>query len=383
MTETCIGCSKWAEDMYWTHFQTIHFSQFLHNGYDRQLAIPKKFVDNLKKKLPESVVLKGPSGLTWNVGLTSNDDTLFFNHGWQEFVKDHSLEENDFLIFKYNGGSQFDVLVFDGENLCEKGATYFVRKSEHTEHDNGCLSKRKLGEASIDEVHARCSSPEKVIDDDAVLIPSLQHIISVATNIGTQQNTSPTRSIRARRSLGSKKPATYQEGAVSDSDAELTPINKNGSYRQQYQSNRRSITQDEIKNALHLAQEASSDETFLVVMRPTHVYKRFFVSIPSDWMAKNLSKENQEIILRVENNTWQARYYFHQGRGYGGITGGWKHFAVDNNLEEFDVCLFKPAGHMNYSIILDVSIFRVVHELTPLTQLSSPTPKKRGRKKII
>lgn len=64
---------------------------------------------------------------------------------------------------------------------------------------------------------------------------------------------------------------------MSDSDAELTPINKNGSYRQQYQSNRRPITQDEIKNALHLAQEASSDETFLVVMRPTHVYKRFFV----------------------------------------------------------------------------------------------------------
>lgn len=192
-------------------------------------AIPKSFVDNVKKKLPEIVVLKGPSGLTWNVRLTSNDDTLFFNHGWQEFVKDHSLEENDFLIFKYNRGSQFDVLIFDGKSLCEKGASYFVRKIGHSEHDNGCLSKKKLGEASIDEVNTRCSSPEKFIDDDdTALIPSLQHIISVATNIGTQQKTSPTRSIRARRTLGSKKPATFQEGGkVTPSDGK--PLSNFGS----------------------------------------------------------------------------------------------------------------------------------------------------------
>lgn len=71
---------------------------------------------------------------------------------------------------------------------------------------------------------------------------------------------------------------TKNISVTSDSDAEPTPINKRGSsYREQYQSNRRPITQDEIKNALHLAQEASSNETFLVVMRPTHVYRRFFV----------------------------------------------------------------------------------------------------------
>ncbi len=115
-------------------------------------AIPQKFVDNLKKKLPQSVTLKGPSGLTWNVDLTTNDDTLFFNHGWQEFVQDHSLKETDLLVFRYDGGSQFDVLIFDGNNLCEKGASYFVRKREHTEHDTGCI-KKKLREGSI------CSYP--------------------------------------------------------------------------------------------------------------------------------------------------------------------------------------------------------------------------------
>ena len=47
------------------------------------------------------------------------DDATFFNHGWQKFVKDHSLEETDLLVFRYNGWSQFGVLIFDGKNLCE------------------------------------------------------------------------------------------------------------------------------------------------------------------------------------------------------------------------------------------------------------------------
>lgn len=64
---------------------------------------------------------------------------------------------------------------------------------------------------------------------------------------------------------------------MDDSDAEHTPMSMGGALSQQYMSHRRAITEDEKKNALHLAQEASSDETFLVVMRPTHVYKRFFV----------------------------------------------------------------------------------------------------------
>ena len=49
-------------------------------------VIPKTFSDNLKKNLPQSATLKGPSGLTWDVELTTNDDATFFNHGWQKFV---------------------------------------------------------------------------------------------------------------------------------------------------------------------------------------------------------------------------------------------------------------------------------------------------------
>ena len=96
-------------------------------------ALPKTFSDNVKKKLPENVTLKGPSGVVWNIGLTTRDDTVYFTDGWQRFVKDHALKENDFLVFKYNGESLFEVLIFDGDNFCEKATSYFVGKCGHAQ----------------------------------------------------------------------------------------------------------------------------------------------------------------------------------------------------------------------------------------------------------
>lgn len=56
-----------------------------------------------------------------------------------------------------------------------------------------------------------------------------------------------------------------------------TPIKKIGSYAEHYVSNRRAITEDDKINALKLAEAASSDGSFKVVMRPSHVYRRFFL----------------------------------------------------------------------------------------------------------
>lgn len=77
------------------------------------------------------------------------------------------------------------------------------------------------------------------------------------------------------------------------------------------------------------------------------------------------------MILRTAKGEWLAKYSYQSYRDTGGLTNGWKHFAVENNLEEFDVCVFKPAGHLNNTLILAVNIFRVVDKITPLTGVKS------------
>ncbi|KAL5071669.1 hypothetical protein RYX36_022556 [Vicia faba] len=147
----------------------IHFTQFLHDDFQQQLALPKAFSDNLKKRLPENVVLKGPSGVVWNIGLVIRDDSVYFVNGWERFVKDHSLKENDFLVFKYNGESLFEVLVFDGNSFCEKAASYFVGKCGPAQTEQGG-SKAKDNNNSVEEVNTasnggftvECGSSEKL-----------------------------------------------------------------------------------------------------------------------------------------------------------------------------------------------------------------------------
>lgn len=416
--ENCNSCRSWEEDIYWNHFQFLHFVQFLHNDYQQHLALPKTFSDNLKKKLPENVSFKGPSGVVWNLGLTTRDDTLYFVHGWEQFVKDNFLKENDFLVFKYNGESQFDVLIFDGGSLCEKAGSYFVRKCGHAENVGVSLNRRSDTDTALEEGNTpsnagvECSVPEKSVHangtKEPVDVPYATPIektfntgvesagagqftpdgvtvtlsaVPFETTVGKRARklVSAVRHVQTKRR---GRPAKVRERTlewVSGLGATEAASAVKSVTHEAYTSNRRPVTEDEIKNTLLLAKAASTDESFVVVMRPSHVYKRFFVSMNNKWIGSRVSPTSQDVILRMGQGEWTARYSYHTIRGTGGLSGGWKHFSLDNNLEEFDVCVFNPAGKMNDSLVIDVAIFRVVPEIVPLTAIS-PAPKRRGRK---
>ncbi|CAI8583848.1 unnamed protein product [Vicia faba] len=371
------GCRSWEED---------------------QLALPKTFSDNIKKKLPESVTLKGPGGVLWNIELTTRDGTLYFTNGWQQFVKEHSLKENDLLVFKYNGESLFEVLIFDGESLCEKASCYFVRKCRHaatTEHGGGCSSKKKDSDNSVEEVNTPSNdvdegvSPEKSLHLNKIRVP---FAVPIETTNGKTSNAG----------LESASAEQFMSDAVADTEAITVPSQTTGKRmrkpvyadmsvpskrrgRPPKSANSHERALDWVSDA-ELSPKASpkatcTEDTLLVTMRPSHVYKRFFVSFPNKWILNHLTPSSQDVILRMgKEGEWVGKYCYHNIRNNGGLSGGWKHFALENNLEEFDVCLFKPAGYMQNMLIIEMTIFRVVEEITPLTAVHSPG-KKRSIKK--
>lgn len=150
-------------------------------------ALPKTFSDNLKKKLPENVSLKSPSGVVWSIGLTTRDDTLYFAHGWEQFVKDNFLKEKDFLVFKYNGESQFDVLIFDGGSFCEKACSYFVRKCGHAENAGGSLNKKRDIDNSLEEVNTPSNSEEPASLEKSVCANGTKQPIDVPCETPTEK----------------------------------------------------------------------------------------------------------------------------------------------------------------------------------------------------
>ncbi|OIW20286.1 hypothetical protein TanjilG_08246 [Lupinus angustifolius] len=416
--QSCEKCISWADDIYWSHFQVLHFAQFLSTGFDQHLALPKTFSDNLKRKLPEKAGVRGPGGVVWNIGLTTRDDTLYFMQGWQEFVKDNSLKEKDFLVFKYNGGqSQFDVLIFDGESFCEKAASYFVRKCVHTEHVGGCSSKRKDTDNFVEQGNTPSNAGveraahEKSVHDNAVRVPApvplgtpasertlnagiesaspeqLMHangdtvakVPLTTAEKGTGEVVSAVKNARKRRGRPPKGSSPSQE--VVDWVTDSEPVAQSAENIESYTSNRRSVTEHEINSAYLLAQAACTNNSLLIVMRPTHVYKRFYLPIPNNWIMQHLSLRSQDLILRMGTTEWRVKYCFHRNRYIGGLTVGWRNLTLDNKLEEFDVCVFEPASKVNDTMIIDMKIFRVVDDIAPPTMVKSPG--KKGKKRAI
>lgn len=77
------------------------------------------FSQNLKERNVKKAVIESCQG-SWEVGVArTGEGTLYFEGGWEEFVKDHNLKVGEFLVFKHLGRMVFHVKVYEPLG-CEK-----------------------------------------------------------------------------------------------------------------------------------------------------------------------------------------------------------------------------------------------------------------------
>ncbi|ANM66063.1 putative transcription factor B3-Domain family [Arabidopsis thaliana] len=380
MEENCEDCMKWEEELYWTHFQTLHFTQLLLPGFHNRLVIPRKFSTHCKRKLPQIVTLKSPSGVTYNVGVEEDDEkTMAFRFGWDKFVKDHSLEENDLLVFKFHGVSEFEVLVFDGQTLCEKPTSYFVRKCGHAEKTKGIIDFNATSSRSPKR-HFNPDDVETTPNQQLVISPpvdnELEDLIDIDLDFDIDKILNPLL-------VASHTGYEQEEHINSDIDtasAQLPVISPTSTVRVSegkyplsgFKKMRRELSNDNLdqkadvemisagsnKKALSLAKRAISPDGFLVFMKRSHVVSKCFLTIPYKWCVKNMLITRQEVVMQVDQTKWEMKFNIFGARGSGGISTGWKKFVQDNNLREGDVCVFEPANSETKPLHLNVYIFR-------------------------
>ncbi|KAJ8770815.1 hypothetical protein K2173_021462 [Erythroxylum novogranatense] len=84
-----------------------------------QLILPPSFAALLNGEIPKRATIRDHSGKVWNVMLEMLERNLIITHGWEDIARHHSLEDADFLVFKYNGSSHFDVELY-GKNGLKK-----------------------------------------------------------------------------------------------------------------------------------------------------------------------------------------------------------------------------------------------------------------------
>ncbi|MBA0581746.1 hypothetical protein Gorai_023918, partial [Gossypium raimondii] len=94
----------------------------------------------------------------------------------------------------------------------------------------------------------------------------------------------------------------------------------------------------------------SENPFFVIVLQPSHVHGNK-LSVPMNFARKYLTMMHKKVIhLLSDGNSWPVIYDPRFEWSYVFLCNGWHRFAVDNNLEVGDVCVFELTGGIETSM---------------------------------
>ncbi|GMI78518.1 hypothetical protein like AT5G66980 [Hibiscus trionum] len=299
------------------HFLNV----FSFSSSAKSLKIPVGFKTNLEGKFSGSVLLEGPSGYSWVVELVQKNDDLFFDKGWADFVRDHSLECGDFLVFRYDSDLVFDVKVFDQSN-CEKEVGFHCKCSQDSTEFNGIVGRKRYredGGVSLDQdceelKRIRESSFESDGDED-----HCGHELVLATKI-----------CQGLTSCDENHDETILRTGKEDD------LNLHGTGCIQ-----EVIGEFEEKK---VAQSFNSRFPFFVrIMKRFNVSGSYTLNIPYQFVMEHLPKCKTEIVLRnLKGSCWTVNSVpttrVHTSHT---LCGGWLSFVRGNEIKVGDICIFE------------------------------------------
>ncbi|XP_050209776.1 B3 domain-containing transcription factor VRN1-like [Mercurialis annua] len=282
------------------------------------LYILRKFVRLYGNNLPNSVVLKVPSGAKWKLELVKSDGDIWFQNGWPEFVKYYSIDYGFFLAFEYNQtNSEFNVTIFDTSTL-EIDYPFEIANRNNQESN---LDQEVHQETEILNRKSKRKSP--------LLFPQ-----------------PPNKKIKLEKSTGSRTQT-------------LTPQEK----------------AEAIKRAA--SNFKSENPYFMCAMQPTslHCKSHYRQAIPASFVKKYFNKpQGIAMLSTMDGNLWPVEHKYYVFSSSAKFSRGWKEFAIRNCLEIGDVCVFELVDRANTT--LKVAIFRHIKEAIKSTSLGINKKKK-------
>ncbi|OMO77457.1 hypothetical protein COLO4_25173 [Corchorus olitorius] len=262
------------------HFFKVVLADALREG---KLEIPKKFAGLYGNTLSNRVILKVPTGAEWEVKLTKSNGKIWLQRGWKEFADQYSVEPGHFLVFRYDGSSHFDVIIFDKSASEIQYEPYASDNEEETEQQ--------------EENYIEDSDDDS--DDSVMIIDDI--------SIGRQE-----------------KP---------QSKCGRPPNNR-------MKTKRRELSPSEESKLLQRAGFSSKNPYFTIVLTPAYISN--YLLIPTVFARRHLKKQG-DIALKSKGKTWSASCFI----AYQGINRlpyvrlHWRKFVRDNKLTAGDICAFE------------------------------------------
>ncbi|KAJ9170776.1 hypothetical protein P3X46_018856 [Hevea brasiliensis] len=296
------------------------FKVFLSSVSSRQLSLPPAFVMQLNRPLLKKATLKDHNGKLWDVQLEKTERDLIIRKGWQEFASHHSLVDADFLVFKYDGNSQFYVKLY-GKNGLEK---------EKTLPNNMSSTHMEESETETEDEKNRSHS-----------ISGCKRKYSNTASIENQkQGRSGGSRSKLRQAAGSSRGrrSKLRQAAGSSRGSQSKLRQATGSFRGRIHKLRQNTVTRNGEYKMARAYVTPQNPHFVTIMSRSTQY---VVHVHKSVVKQHNLKLQETMTLCDENGqSWPVNLIFRDdGRIH--INEGWRNFHRKHKLAIGDMCIFE------------------------------------------
>ncbi|KAL6637452.1 hypothetical protein ACP70R_025024 [Stipagrostis hirtigluma subsp. patula] len=297
-----------------------HFFKIMVGECRERMIIPEFVLHSLhfQGKLTKTMKLESNGGYTFDVQIIKNQNKeLILQSGWKAFANAHDLKIGDFLVFKYAGISKLKVLIFDPSG-CEKLPSSLVMR-----HATHCGKRREETVEMSSNRQSHMKSPRngaKASKDRILNISSSSSSFELSGDVTSseddlKEHSAPSYILKGRTRLtDEQKKAMKAKIRVIRSEIPVYGciINKNSLYGK--------------PPSLDLSREYA--DVYLPFVKKT-------------------------LMLRRHGKIWKVQSYGRQDRTRR-LSSGWKRFAVENDLQMGDFCLFELLKDKKYTMNVHV-----------------------------
>ncbi|KAI4326452.1 hypothetical protein MLD38_031765 [Melastoma candidum] len=303
--------------------ETPHFFKiFLRDDIlTTRLGIPRKFARKYGGCLSDSVCLMVPRGDCWEVRLENKDGTIFLRDGWAEFVKHYQISHGCFAVFRFEGGSRFQVIIFNG-TACEidypvkPNKPSLTPKSEEVDIDEEVRPFEFCGKKRKKELLSEHS-------------PRRSKIITRGTRAGKASCSLTKRELPIK--IGTRDGAKQTRGTFGGQ------LNSNSLKIHTAEAKAASISGVLARACSYQCKKPS----FGVIVGRSSLRPHPYMHLPRKFLKLGILKNGEvgTMTLSVsDQKTWPVRY---RNAGQCTISRGWKEFVLENDLRASDVLVFE------------------------------------------
>ncbi|CAI9110070.1 OLC1v1010034C1 [Oldenlandia corymbosa var. corymbosa] len=305
-----------------------HFFKVIVHPLDQGLGLPDSFLQRYGHTLQKLATLKLPNGTQWEVELCYDNGGILIRNGLKEFGEFYSIEKNHFLVFRYEGKSQFHVIIFDSSAL---EINYPVRSIHHYDGDG------EIDAPARRQVNCRNGSTSGEIAENMIkgkwieVGDSAVQMLEGDCDEQIDKNENPDLGLSS--GLINRRRRLRQR--ISGEGTSKFPLQSSRSYS-------KAVTKA-AKIAVNRKATNPNYPSFSLSVVPSQIVHPHVVCVPINFAKENFGgdcKRKYKIRLPNSGKTWPVRLSVKGRRAH--IHGtGWRSFAMENRLKVGEFCTFE------------------------------------------